>query len=80
MQTTFNDKIPTEEERIKQNKERAQAGEPQLPGSAGRQTVADKDPSQHDATTGGPGSEGPAPRCLYVPAYHPSVASIRSIA
>ncbi|PWN42932.1 hypothetical protein IE81DRAFT_289352 [Ceraceosorus guamensis] len=54
MQTTFNDKAPTEEERIKQNEERAQAGEPQLPGSAGRQTVADKDPSR-ESFEGAPG-------------------------
>ena len=64
MEATFNDKTapPSQDaQRREENAARAVKGEEQIGGSAGRQQIGTKDPSEHDATTGGPGSKGNAP-------------------
>lgn len=43
MQTTFNDKAISEEQRVQENQQRAQQGEPQIPGEQGRQSIPNKD-------------------------------------
>ena len=45
MEKTFQDSIPkNESERQNENAKRAEQGEPQIPGAAGRESVASKDP------------------------------------
>lgn len=61
MQKTFQDSIPkNESERQNENAKRAEQGEPQIPGAAGRESVASKDPKEFDVR-GGPGSQGNKP-------------------
>ena len=51
MEKTFQDSIPKNDaERQQQNAERAQQGEPQIPGAAGRESVASKDPKGKPST------------------------------
>lgn len=47
MESTFNDKKPalSDDERRVENAKRAEKGEPQVGGAAGREQVASKDPS-----------------------------------
>lgn len=45
MEKTFQDSIPKNDaERQQENAQRAEKGEPQIPGAAGRESVASKDP------------------------------------
>ncbi|KAN0063879.1 hypothetical protein ACQY0O_003485 [Thecaphora frezii] len=68
-QETFNDKLPAsngaelekqDAQRREENAQRAEKGEPQVGGAAGRAQVASKDPKEFDAR-GGPGSMGNKP-------------------
>ncbi|EPQ28038.1 uncharacterized protein PFL1_04365 [Pseudozyma flocculosa PF-1] len=68
-QETFNDKLPAssgagiekqDAQRIDDNAKRAEKGEPQVGGAAGRAQVASKDPKEFDVR-GGPGSMGNKP-------------------
>ncbi|PWN37844.1 uncharacterized protein FA14DRAFT_117270 [Meira miltonrushii] len=64
MEATFNDKqVPPsqDDQRRLDNAVRAEKGEEQVGGEAGRQQVGSKDPSEFDNTTGGPGSKGNQP-------------------
>ncbi|EST08676.1 hypothetical protein PSEUBRA_001752 [Kalmanozyma brasiliensis GHG001] len=65
MEKTFNDPAQSQQfssdaERQKANEQRAQQGEPQIPGAAGRESVPTKDPKEFDVR-GGPGSMGNKP-------------------
>lgn len=45
MEKTFNDSMPkNDQQRQEENAKRAEQGEPQIPGAAGRESVASKDP------------------------------------
>ncbi|PWY97360.1 hypothetical protein BCV70DRAFT_67740 [Testicularia cyperi] len=58
---TFNDTVPKNDaERQQENEQRAQQGEPQIPGAAGRQSIPTKDPKEFDAR-GGPGGDANKP-------------------
>jgi hypothetical protein len=46
METTFNDKTISETQRQEENAKRAEQNKPQIPGAAGRETVADKNPQR----------------------------------
>ncbi|SPO32709.1 uncharacterized protein UTRI_05789_B [Ustilago trichophora] len=62
MEKTFQDNIATKNdaERQQENAQRAEQGKPQIPGAAGRESVASKDPKEFDPR-GGPGSMGNKP-------------------
>ncbi|KAJ1035584.1 hypothetical protein NDA18_000362 [Ustilago nuda] len=61
MEKTFNDSMPkNDQQRQEENARRAEQGEPQIPGAAGRESVASKDPKEFDSR-GGPGSESHKP-------------------
>ncbi|KAJ9475356.1 hypothetical protein PHBOTO_005427 [Pseudozyma hubeiensis] len=65
MEKTFQDPTATSQfksdaERQQENAKLAEQGKPQIPGAAGRESVASKDPKEFDAR-GGPGSEGNKP-------------------
>ncbi|SNX87603.1 uncharacterized protein MEPE_06313 [Melanopsichium pennsylvanicum] len=61
MEKTFQDSVPNSEtQRQEENVKRAEQGEPQIPGAAGRESVASKDPKEF-VVRGGPGSQGNAP-------------------
>ncbi|TKY90367.1 hypothetical protein EX895_000365 [Sporisorium graminicola] len=65
MEKTFNEpaasaQFKNDAERQQANAQRAEKGEPQIPGAAGRESVPTKDPKEFDVR-GGPGSEGNKP-------------------
>jgi hypothetical protein len=51
MQTTFNETAKPEAARIAENEKRAAAGEPQIPGAAGRESIPDKSVERESAAS-----------------------------